>query len=110
MKNIGIILIFISFLIGCIVDYLPKEFPIEPLVGIAFGYFLLGMALIILDKDCPKGKVPKMRNPPAPPKKCICNDIGKHSPGGRCEADHYQDGGSDLSSFSGRPKFPENRT
>lgn len=36
-----------------------------------------------------KGSVPKMKNPPHPPKKkCICNDISKHSPGGRCEANH----------------------
>jgi hypothetical protein len=34
-----------------------------------------------------KGSVPRMRNPPPPPKtKCICNNISNHSPGGRCEA------------------------
>ena len=34
-----------------------------------------------------KGSVPKMENPPKPPKtKCICNNISNHSPGGRCEA------------------------
>ncbi|MFA9191128.1 hypothetical protein AAGV28_07065 [Flavobacterium sp. FZUC8N2.13] len=33
----------------------------------------------------PKGSVPKMRNPPKPPTKCICNNIKNHSPGGRCE-------------------------
>ena len=34
-----------------------------------------------------KGSVPRMRNPPPPPiKKCICNAIEEHSPGGRCEA------------------------
>lgn len=90
MKKIGVILIIISLVIGAITNDLPEEFPIEPFVGIAFGYFLLGMAVIILDKNCPKGRTPKMRNPPAPPKKCICNDIGKHSPGGRCEADHSE--------------------
>jgi len=33
----------------------------------------------------PKGSVPRMRNPPKPPRKCICNEIENHSPSGRCE-------------------------
>lgn len=34
-----------------------------------------------------KGSVPRMKDPPPPPeKKCICNNVAKHSPGGRCEA------------------------
>ena len=33
-----------------------------------------------------KESVLKMKNPPPPPNKCICNSIEEHSPGGRCEA------------------------
>jgi hypothetical protein len=47
------------------------------------------------------------RTTPMPPehlrpkeKKCICNDISKHSPGGICEADHL---------ILKRPEFPKDR-
>ncbi|MBC7748057.1 MAG: hypothetical protein H7Z76_05675 [Methylotenera sp.] len=79
MKKIGVILIIVSFLVGIITDFLPKEFPVEPLVGLAFGYFLLGILAIILDKNCLKDKIPK---------KCICNDISDQVPGGRCQGKH----------------------
>jgi hypothetical protein len=50
MKKIGVILILLSFVIGSITNDLPKYFPIEPFVGIAFGYFLLGILLLIKSK------------------------------------------------------------
>jgi hypothetical protein len=96
MRTIGIILIVISFLVGILSDNLPQEYTIEPFVGMAFVYFLLGMFFLIKREE--SFGVPKMRNPPAPPKKCICNDIGKHSPGGTCEAEHS------------RPEFPTDRS
>ena len=54
-------------------------------------FVILGWVSIMLKSsersDGKKGSVPRMKNPPPPPKKkCICNDISKHSPGGRCEA------------------------
>lgn len=102
MKKIGIILIIASFVLGVTSDYLPKEFPIEPIVALAFGYLLLGIYLLIQlghygfmrgvpnpPEHLRKGSVPKMKNPPPPPDtKCICNNIAYHSPGGKCEACH----------------------
>lgn len=114
MKKIGIILIVASFVLGITSDYLPKEFPIEPIVALAFGYFLLGIYLLIQlghygfmrgvpvpPEHLNKESVLRMRNPPSPPKtKCICNNISKHSPGGRCEA---------CWSKITRPEFPKDR-
>ena len=54
----------------------------------AFAIIIIGILLILFDKSEKYKGIPKMENPPAPPKKCICNDIGKHTPGGRCEAEH----------------------
>ena len=47
-----------------------------------------------------KVSVPKMKNPPPPPNKCICNNIEEHSPGGRCKMCH---------SILKRPEFPKDR-
>lgn len=133
MKTIGYTLIICSLIIGFLTESLPKDFPIEPLVALAFCVFILGIYTLICSKE-EKGSVPKIQNPPAPPergirilgenssrknedfskmmeelkqtnpadfraqiegnfsligstkKKCICNDISKHSPAGRCEA------------------------
>lgn len=54
-------------------------------------FMILGWVSIMLKSsersDGKKGSVPRMKNPPPPPKtKCICNNISNHSPGGRCEA------------------------
>jgi hypothetical protein len=68
MKNIGYLVIVGSLVIGIIIGNLPVGFPIEPLVGISFLYFLLGIYILALDKG-KKGRVPKMRNPPAPPER-----------------------------------------
>lgn len=104
MRVIGVLLaaIALGIGIGCFLEQ--NEIP--------FGFILLFLGVILLFTDGlndTKG-IPKYQNPPAPPKKCICNDIGKHTPGGRCEAEHRKDGGSDLSSFIGRPEFPKDRT
>jgi hypothetical protein len=50
MKKIGITLLVSSLILGIISDYLPIGFPIEPVVGLAFGYFLLSMYLLIKSK------------------------------------------------------------
>lgn len=50
MRKIGIILIVASFGLGIISDNLPESFPIEPVVAIAFGCFLLGIYLLIKSK------------------------------------------------------------
>jgi hypothetical protein len=50
MKKIGIVLLFFSLVTGSIADSLPKGFPIEPIVMLAFGYFLLGIYLLIKSK------------------------------------------------------------
>jgi hypothetical protein len=50
MKKIGIVLILVSFIVGFLSDSLPKGFPIEPIVMLAFGYFLLGIYLLIKSK------------------------------------------------------------
>ncbi|MFV8268456.1 hypothetical protein ACNQGP_00790 [Flavobacterium sp. GT2N3] len=51
MKKIGIALITLSLILGIITDYLPKSMPIEPIVALSFGYFLLGIYLLILTKN-----------------------------------------------------------
>jgi uncharacterized membrane protein YraQ (UPF0718 family) len=51
MRKIGILLIAASFILGIISDYLPERFPIEPIVAFSFGYFLLGIYLLILSKN-----------------------------------------------------------
>jgi hypothetical protein len=50
MRKIGIALLFLSLVIGSVADSLPAGFPIEPVVGLAFGYFLLGIYLLIKSK------------------------------------------------------------
>lgn len=51
MKKIGIVLIALSLIVGIISDFLPKSIPIEPIVALAFGYFLLGIYTLILSKN-----------------------------------------------------------
>lgn len=51
MKKIGITLIALSLILGIISDFLPKSMPIEPIVALAFGYFLLGIYTLILSKN-----------------------------------------------------------
>ena len=51
MKKIGYALIGVSLLIGIICDFLPVGFPIEPIVGLSFFYFLLGIYVLIREKD-----------------------------------------------------------
>ena len=61
-------------------------------IGVLLGCIFIGMGIgfvfLLIDQFTESKGIPKMKNPPAPPKKCICNDIGKHSPGGRCESCH----------------------
>lgn len=47
----GIVLIILSFMIGGISYYLPQSMPIEPIVALSFGYFLLGIYVLILSKN-----------------------------------------------------------
>jgi uncharacterized protein involved in cysteine biosynthesis len=51
MKKIAIALIVLSLILGFISDFLPIGFPIEPVVGLSFGYFLLGIYVLILSKN-----------------------------------------------------------
>lgn len=123
MKKIGVLLIVAAIVLGILSDYLPKGFPIEPVVALSFAYFLLGMTLLILKSGefrfmrkipsppehlRPKknGSVPRMRNPPAPPIKegnCYL-DCG----------DTYPSPGPDViclncGSSIKRPEFPKDR-
>jgi hypothetical protein len=69
-------------------------------IAIAMGWISL---MLSSSSSTRKGSVPRMKNPRALPpkkKKCICNDIEKHSPGGRCKACY---------SKIKIPKFPEDR-
>lgn len=50
MKKIGIALLFVSLVIGSVADSLPAGFPIEPIVFLSFGYFLLGIYVLIQSK------------------------------------------------------------
>lgn len=50
MKKIGITLLAASLILGFISDYLPIGFPIEPVVALAFGYFLLSIYILIKSK------------------------------------------------------------
>lgn len=51
MKKIGYALIVLSLLIGIICGFLPVGFPIEPIVALSFVYFLLGIYVLIIDKN-----------------------------------------------------------
>lgn len=99
MKIIGVCLIVVSLVLGFISDKILYPSSVEPFVGIAFCLFLIGICYLILDdvlddnEDLKKGSVPKMRNPPEPPKKKV----------------FPEDGGSDLSSFVERPELPKDR-
>ena len=51
MKKIGIALVVLSLILGIVSDFLPQSMPIEPIVALSFGYFLLGVYVLILDKN-----------------------------------------------------------
>ena len=51
MKKIGYALIGVSLLIGVICGFLPVGFPIEVVVGLSFFYFLLGIYVLIREKN-----------------------------------------------------------
>lgn len=88
MKNL--IFLLVKFLLG--------------ILTFVFGF--LGMAVLFVIALPLAGwnkskyifkRIPKQRTQShSRKKKCICNDIGKHSPGGRCEACHSKkkDGGT----------------
>jgi hypothetical protein len=89
MKTKGIILIIVALTVGYFSVNITSYIWLERAVAFSLMCFLGGIFLLIIENKNPeKGSVPRYPNPPAPPKKCICNDIGKHTPGGRCEADH----------------------
>lgn len=51
MKKIGYALIAVSFAIGIASEHLPFAIPVMPFVALAFGYFLLGIYVLILDRN-----------------------------------------------------------
>lgn len=51
MKKLGYALIVVSFAIGIASEHLPYFFDVAPFVALSFGYFLLGLYLIILEKN-----------------------------------------------------------
>ncbi len=51
MKKIGVALISASLTLGSLSDYLSEEISIEPIVGFSFGFFLMGIYLLIISKD-----------------------------------------------------------
>ena len=71
MKILGVCLIFASLAIGFISDYYIDFYAIEPFIMLAFGYFLLGIWVLIISKNDVSTDVLKMTNPPEPPKKKI---------------------------------------
>jgi hypothetical protein len=50
MKKIGITLLVLSLILGVISENLPVGFPIESVVALSFGYFLLGIYILIKSK------------------------------------------------------------
>lgn len=85
MKILGVCLIVLSMVIGYISDSCIDPMSIEPFVGLAFCFFIVGIYALIKTKNTPPTPLKRgVMNL----KECICNDIGKHTPGGRCEAEH----------------------
>lgn len=86
MKKLGYIFISIFFAIGITTN--TNLIPTMPwLIALAFMFFLLGMYCLMA------------KNNSTCSEKCICNDIEKHSPGGRCKANHSKsprDGGTSF--------------
>lgn len=102
MKNIGVLLV--CFSLGMrFQEYLSvNQFQFDFELVLSF----IGIIMILIDEFTVGTGIPEMENPPTPPKKCICNDIGKHSPGGRCEACHskkFNSKGIEI------PQFPKDR-
>lgn len=99
MRILGVLLIVLALAIGYTSGSVIDQLWIERVVGFAFSCFLFGIFILIKTSNCRF-----MRGVPNPPehlrpkKKCICNAIEKHSPGGRCEAEHLErlDGGSSF--------------
>lgn len=50
MKKIGITLLVASFILGIVSENLPVGFPIESVIALSFGYFLLGIYILIKSK------------------------------------------------------------
>lgn len=50
MRKIGAVLIVLAMTISVLSNYLPKEFPAQPIVLLAFGYYLLGIYVLIKSK------------------------------------------------------------
>lgn len=115
MKVVGVLLIILSIFIGYISDSITNQIWFERAIGFSFGNFLFGIFILIKTSNCRF-----MRGVPNPPehlrpkKKCICNDIGKHTPGGRCEAEHSVNPkkcvGITPHGRLYRPEFPKDRT
>ena len=94
MKIVGVLFIVLALAVGYASGSVIDQLWIERVVGFAFTSFLIGIFILIKDKNTTPTPLKRgARNS----KECICNDIGEHSPGGRCEADHS------------RPEFPKDR-
>lgn len=50
MRIFGIILMILSFVVGSCSSSLPKDCDARPFVGIAFLYFILGIAFLMIAK------------------------------------------------------------
>lgn len=51
MRLFGILLIALFFVIGITSEHLPKDCDPRPFVGIAFLYFIIGIAFLMIAKN-----------------------------------------------------------
>lgn len=85
MKTKAFILLAVYLAIGIATTF--QYIPVLPwLIALAFVCYLLGMYFLILAKK--ENGFPDYNSPIPPKNKCICNDIEKQSPGGRCPVKH----------------------
>lgn len=68
MKTLGVCLIVLSMVIGFISDKCINPISVEPFIGLAFCFFLIGIYALTLDNNCQKkGSLPNYDNPQMPP-------------------------------------------
>jgi hypothetical protein len=90
MKKLGFAFIAVSLLFVLLSTIYPYSKAFYVVNGLAFLIFLSGIWAINLHYAPEEKGMPKYDGPPLPPplkkRKCICNDIDKHFPTGKCEA------------------------